>query len=101
MYHRCTQKTIITALNEPLYFSHFRDKEQTEVDIVIETMSGDIISIEVKASATLRKQDFQGLEKLKIAAGKNFRMGIILYDGDPTNMFNENIFSAPIGCLWE
>ena len=100
-YVLCELRRLASWCDEPLYFSHYRDKDQVEVDIIIETISGDVIGIEVKASATLRKQDFQGLQRLRKLAGKNFRMGIVLYDGDHTNLVDENIFSAPIGSLWE
>ena len=100
-YVLCELRRLASWQEDILYFSHYRDKDQVEVDIVIETMSGDVIGIEVKASATIRKQDFQGLERLKKSAGKNFLMGVLLYDGDHTNVFNDNIFSAPIGSLWE
>lgn len=49
-------------------------------------MSGDIIGIEVKASATIRMQDFQALAKLKKAAGKHFLTGLLLYDGEHTRI---------------
>jgi predicted AAA+ superfamily ATPase len=100
-YVLCELRRLASWNDEQLYFSHYRDKDQVEVDIVIETMSGDVIGIEVKASATLRKQDFQGLERLRKLAGKNFLMGIVLYDGDHTNALDKTIFSAPIGSLWQ
>ncbi|MEM1243974.1 MAG: ATP-binding protein [Pseudomonadota bacterium] len=100
-YTLCELHRLASWYDEPIYFYHYRDKDQVEVDIVLETMSGDVIGIEVKSSATLKKQDFQGLQRLKKIAGKKFLLGILLYDGDYTNRIEENIFSAPIGILWE
>lgn len=100
-YVLCELQRLASWYDEPLYFSYYRDKDQVEVDIIIETLSGDVFGIEVKAAATLRRQDFQGLERLRNAAGKNFCRGVVLYDGDHTNALDETIFSAPIGCLWE
>jgi hypothetical protein len=40
------------------------DKDLDEVDLVIETGSGALIGIEVKASATVNAGDFKGLRKL-------------------------------------
>lgn len=100
-YVLCELRRLASWHNEPIYFSHYRDKDQIEVDIVIETMSGDVIGIEVKSSATLRKEHFQGLQRLKKAAGNKFLLGILLYDADHSNLFEENIFSAPLGTLWE
>ena len=99
-YVLCELQRLASWFDEPLYFYHYRDKDKVEVDIVIETMSGDVIGIEVKASATVRKQDFQGLIRLKKAAGKHFRLGILLYDGDHTNALDETICSVPIGAIW-
>lgn len=100
-YILCELCRLASWYDEPLYFYHYRDKDQYEVDIVIETMSGDVIGIEVKAGATVRTQDFQGLERLRKLAGDNFKMGVVLYDGDHTNVWDKSIFSAPIGSIWE
>lgn len=100
-YVLCELRRLASWYDEPIYFSHYRDKDQVEVDIVLETMSGDVIGIEVKSSATLKNEYFQGLKRLKRTAGKKFLMGILLYDGDHSNVFEENLFAAPLGALWE
>lgn len=56
-------------------FSHYRTKDQDEVDVVIEDRRGRIIGIEVKASATVRAQDFRGLRQLQEAVGDRFVRG--------------------------
>ncbi|NNL74726.1 MAG: ATP-binding protein, partial [Desulfobacterales bacterium] len=50
-----------------LEFSHYRDKEKNEVDIIMRNRSGFIVGIEVKASATVTTADFKGLHKLAAA----------------------------------
>jgi predicted AAA+ superfamily ATPase len=67
---------------ESCIFSHYRDEDQNEVDVVIENELGGLAGIEVKASATVSGSDFKGLKKLADAAGKNFRLGPVLYDGE-------------------
>lgn len=99
-YVLCELKRLVSCSDEILYFSHYRDKDQVEVDIVIETLSGDVIGIEVKASSTVRPQDFQGLARLKTVAGNHFLIGLLLYDGERSNAFDNNIFSVPIAVLW-
>lgn len=99
-YVVCELRRLASWHDEPLYFSHYRDKDKVEVDIVLETLSGKVYGIEVKASATIGKKDFQGLERLKEAAGAHFALGLLLYDGDYVNKFSENIYSIPIGSLW-
>jgi predicted AAA+ superfamily ATPase len=80
--------------------SHYRDKEQNEVDIVIEDQERRTVGIEVKAGATVTAADFNGLRKLAEASGKRFASGLVLYDGDTVVPFGPNLFAAPISSLW-
>ena len=41
---------------------HFRDRNQHEVDIVLERANGNIIGVEVKASASVNPQDFRACQ---------------------------------------
>lgn len=81
-------------------FSHFRDKEHNEVDIVIEDDSRGVVGIEVKASATVTPADLKGMRLLAEATGKRFRCGILLYDGKATLPLGERLWAAPISSLW-
>ena len=81
-------------------FSHYRDKEQNEVDIVVENQERKIVGIEVKASATVTSSDFAGLRKLAEAAGKRFATGLVLYDGKTLIPWGPNLWAAPISSLW-
>lgn len=81
-------------------FSHFRDKDKNEVDIVLETRRGEIVGIEVKASATVSAGDFSGMRKLAEACGKKFVQGLVLYDHNQVVPFADNMFAAPLSCLW-
>jgi predicted AAA+ superfamily ATPase len=83
-----------------LTLSHFRDKEQNEVDIVLEDRAGRIVGLEVKASATVRNEDFAGLRKLAEAAGPRFAFGAVLYDHERSVPFGERLIAAPLSALW-
>jgi len=83
-----------------LSFSHYRDKDQNEVDIVIEDEVRRTIGLEVKAGATVTAADFRGLRRLAEAAGKRFALGLVLYDGDTLVPFGPSLFAAPISSLW-
>ena len=87
-------------LGESCAVYHYRDKDQDEVDLVIEAGDGALIGIEVKASATVNAGDFKGLRKLADACGHDFRLGLVLYDGARAVPFGERLFAAPIPCLW-
>jgi predicted AAA+ superfamily ATPase len=80
--------------------SHYRDKEQNEVDIVIEDEDRRTVGVEVKAGATVTAADFSGLRKLSEASGKRFALGLVLYDGDAVVPFGPGLFAAPISSLW-
>jgi uncharacterized protein len=81
-------------------FSHFRDKDQHEVDIVIEDRRGRVVGIEVKAAATVTSADFGGLRKLAEACGNRLVLGLVLYDHDKTVPFGDRLAAAPLAALW-
>lgn len=79
---------------------HYRDKDRNEVDLVIEDEAGGIVGLEIKAAATVRPADFAGLRKLAATAGRNFRSGVVLHDGDAVIGFGDHLVAAPLSCLW-
>ena len=87
-------------INERLRFSHYRDKDRVEVDIVIENGLDEIIAIEVKASSTITQKDLLGIKKLKEVSQDKFKLGILLYDGDHTTSFGDKLFAVPLAALW-
>lgn len=82
---------------------YYRDKDQYEVDFVVENASGDIIGIEVKAAASLSMSDLAGLKRLASVAPQHFKAGIILYDGTetlPLGQVNDRpLWAIPIATL--
>jgi len=86
--------------DEKYNLHHYRDKDQDEVDIVIEDDGGALTGIEVKASATVRATDFKGMRKLMAYCGGDFKLGVVLYDGAQIVPFGDRLFAAPISCLW-
>jgi predicted AAA+ superfamily ATPase len=78
---------------------HFRDNKGNETDIVLENRGGEVVGIEVKAAASLRAEDFKGLDKLSLAAKGRFKRGILLYTGDKVLSFGAH-YAAPIQSLW-
>ncbi|TCT01965.1 hypothetical protein EDC26_12153 [Paralcaligenes ureilyticus] len=79
---------------------HYRDKDNDEVDIIIENEHGNLVGIEVKAAASVNAADFKGLRKLASVRQDTFKLGIVLYDGDKVIPFNDQFVAAPISCLW-
>lgn len=79
---------------------YYRDHDQYEVDFVVENTEGDVVGVEVKASATVKESDLRGLKRLSTLAGKHFKLGVILYDGKETLPIGDNLWAAPISSLW-
>jgi predicted AAA+ superfamily ATPase len=87
-------------LDEICTLHYYRDKDQDEVDIVVESESGAIVGLEIKARATVNAGDFRGLRKLSEASGRNFKLGLVLYDSESIVPFGDRMFAAPISCMW-
>lgn len=82
----------------------YRDKDQIEVDFVVENRQGEIVGIEVKAAASLKSSDFSGLKKLAVLAGERFQGGVLLYDGINTlpagEVGGKPLWALPLSTLW-
>lgn len=87
------------ALQEKIGFFHFRHRDNHEVDIVLEH-GNQLAGVEVKASATVREDDFRGLRKLQEIAGERVACGVILYDGEVSLRFGPRLFALPLATLW-
>jgi predicted AAA+ superfamily ATPase len=86
---------------EPIDFFHYRDRDDFEVDIVLEQGGFAVAGVEVKAAATVTETDFRGLRKLRDVAGSHFTAGVVLYDGSASINFGEKLFAVPLRQLWE
>jgi uncharacterized protein len=89
-----------TWSDEGYTLHHYRDKDQDEVDIVVEDEHGALVGVEVKASATVHASDFKGMRKLLDICGDDLKLGIVMYDGTKVVPFGERLFAAPMSCLW-
>ncbi|OBA00751.1 ATP-binding protein [Halomonas sp. G11] len=83
-----------------LRFSHYRDKDQVEVDLIIERGQA-LWGVEVKRSASVLAKDAAGLARLADQAGKQFRGGMLIYTGRHCVKLNvPGCFAVPISMLW-
>ncbi len=87
-------------LDERVALYHYRDKDKVEVDIVVERGNA-VAGVEVKAGATVKGSDFNGLRKLARTAGTRFAGGVVLYDGELSLSFGDGLYAVPIRRLWE
>lgn len=84
---------------EPLSFWHYREDER-EVDVIVERPSGDIVGVEVKASATVRARDFAGLVHVRERVGRRLIAGVVLYAGERSLPFGDRLWALPLDALW-
>ena len=79
IYTECLKHAPWATEEVDLYY--FRDNRQREVDLVLERPNSNIIGLEVKASASVHRTDFNGLFTLADYAGSAFERGLMLYTG--------------------
>jgi hypothetical protein len=91
----------LTWADEEIRLFHYRTKDRTEVDAILETNDGRIAGVEVKASATVTGKDFNGLRHLQSHAGDTFAAGIVLYTGGESLTFGPRLKALPLTALWE
>nr|SBP00580.1 ATPase [Nonomuraea gerenzanensis] len=91
----------LTWSDELVELYHYRTKDGTEVDAVLENRQGRVVGIEVKAASTVRATDFKGLKHLADRLGDDFVAGVVLYTGTQTLPFGDRMRARPVGALWE
>jgi predicted AAA+ superfamily ATPase len=67
---------------------------------VIERHDGDVVGVEVKASATPSEADFKGLAYLRDKLGARFKAGVVLHAGADTLPFGDRLAASPLSGLW-
>lgn len=87
-------------LDEPVRLSHYRDKDQVEVDLVIE-QGRNVYGIEVKKAASIQDKDGEGLKRLAHQAGNQFKGGALIYAGNNAlPLKTKHCIATPIDWLW-
>ncbi len=81
-------------------FSHFRTRDQHEVDLVVEASEGSIAGVEVKASSTVADKDFRGLRLLRESLGTSFLGGVVLNLGQRAYTYEDRLHVIPLDRLW-
>ena len=79
---------------------HFRTESGAEIDLVLEDRARRLVGVEVKSAASVRQQDFRGLESLARLTGDRFVRGVVLCTGTTVVPFGRNLFALPVSQLW-
>ena len=82
-------------------YNYFRNRFDNEVDIVLRYKE-KFVGVEVKSSKFVSQGDFRGINKIKEIVGDDkFACGVVIYNGDYTNIFGEKLWAIPVHLLWE
>ncbi len=91
---------LLSAADVEVGLFHFQDRDGREIDCVLETPAGRVVGIEVKASATVRGEDFRHLTLMRDRVGEDFVAGIVFHTGDRPLPFGDRMLALPISMLW-
>ena len=92
----------LDAQDEHHSLTHYRDREQREIDFVVETPDGLTVGIEVKAGSAVGADSFKHLSWFRermLAANAPF-VGLVLYTGEQVSRFGEHLWAVPMHALW-
>lgn len=92
----------IDAKNGMYELFHYRDREQREIDFLIEREDQALLGIEIKAGSTISTADFKHLRWFKdhLAKTRPF-VGIVLYSGNHIGSMGDHLWAVPFGVLWD
>lgn len=82
---------------------HLRERDGTEIDVILESSDGRIVAVEVKASAVARPADAKGMMILRDRldrVGDDFVGGIVFHTGRHRFPLGDRLVALPIADLW-
>ena len=97
VYHELSIQTEI--YDAKIY--HYRDRENREIDFIIESEDEQIACIKVRSGSAISKSDFKyiGWFRDNIVEDKNI-VTIILYSGENTLSFGDSLLAVLLVALW-
>lgn len=88
----------VAELEPELY--HFRDRDQREIDCILEAPDGRVVGIEVKAASSVNRADLRHLALARDRLNDQFVAGIVFYTGPRPLPFGDRLMALPINLLW-
>jgi uncharacterized protein len=80
---------------------HLRESDgRHEIDLVVELAGGNILALEIKATATPTADDARHLAWLRERVGPRFVAGAVLHTGPRPFRLGERILALPICSIW-
>ena len=94
-YVFCELQKHISYLQKSSQMFHYRTNDKKEIDFIIE-IDNKILAIEVKQSASVKKDDFKHIIDLQSKIDKKC-LGIVFYNGDMVIEFSDDLVAIPFG----
>ena len=95
---------LIGASNERIELSHYRDRDDREVDLVLDRADGGTVAVEVKATASPSIDQLRHVawlrDRLDRSSPGTFRAGILLHAGPQSLTVGDRLHVRPISSLW-
>jgi predicted AAA+ superfamily ATPase len=79
---------------------HYRTSSGREIGFLAEDRGGRVAAVEVKASATVKADDFSAIRSLADALGPRLVSGVVLYTGTQVMPFGDRLTAVPVSMLW-
>lgn len=92
------RQTAVAA--DPPAIAHYRERDGTEIDLVIEASDGRVAAIEVKAGTAVPASAARRLTSLRDRLGERFVAGVVLHAGAQGTRLGDRIAGAPLAALW-
>ncbi len=80
---------------------HWHTYDHIEVDMILERDDGYIIGIEVKSGTRVSQDDMYPLKKLRDKVGNIFLCGVVLYLGERSYRYENDLYVFPVDRLWQ
>jgi uncharacterized protein len=90
-----------TWSTERVHLGHFRDRDQREVDLIVEAPDGRVVAIETKAARDVDESDFRWLAYLRDRLGDRFINGIVVHLGERPLPFGDRLSAVPVSAVWQ
>jgi uncharacterized protein len=72
-----------------------------EVDVVLKDRRGRVVAIQIKAGATIGRDDIRWLTRFRSLLGERFKAGLVLCTTRRTLPLGKDIWAVPIEALWD
>ncbi|MGH7883901.1 MAG: ATP-binding protein, partial [Candidatus Dormibacteraceae bacterium] len=89
-----------SVADTPFEIHHYRERDDREIDLILEDRQGRVVAIEVKASVSPPAGAARHLHWLGDRLGDRLRAGILLHLGPQGGSLGDRIYSLPVSSLW-